>query len=80
MKKITKEEAEQIAVLEGRSSKVRTAVLHMKVGEILQIDRSDWKPINGPQQMCVRVTERTKMEFKVQTMASRTGWLIERVK
>lgn len=80
MKKLTKEEAGNFILKKGSSSVVRTAVMNMKLGEILLIEKKDWKPINGPGQMLTRVRKKTGMEFKLNAIASGEGWIVERVK
>jgi hypothetical protein len=58
MRKITKEEAKSFTVKKGNSSAVRTALLHLQPGEILLIEKKDWKPKDGPGQMVGRVTKK----------------------
>ncbi len=58
---------------------VRTAVLHLKPGEILMIERKDWNQKNGPGQMCTRLTKSTGMKFKLNAIADGSGWVVERV-
>lgn len=80
MKKLTREEADKLILRKGSSSAVRTAVVHLAVGEILMIERKDWNQKNGPGQMCSRITASTGMEFKLNALASGEGWIVERVK
>ena len=81
MKKITKEEAAKLQTKVGSSSAVRTAVVHLKVGEILLIEKADWTQKKGPGQMLSRLAKKTGMEFKLQTVDSDGGgWIVERVK
>ena len=79
MKKITKEEAAKLQTKVGSSSAVRTAVVHLQVGEILLIEKADWTQQKGPGQMLSRLTERTKQRYKLSALADGSGWLVERV-
>jgi hypothetical protein len=80
MRKLTREEADKLMLRKGSSSAVRTAVLHLQPGEILMIEKHDWKQKNGPGQMCSRITKSTGMIFTVSALASGEGWVVERVK
>ena len=80
MKKLTKEEAAKLVLRKGSSTAVRTAVVHLQVGEILMIEKTDWKQKNGPGQMCSRIKRSTGMEFLVNAVADGSGWIVERVK
>ena len=80
MKKLTKEEASKLILKKGSSTPVRTAIMHMAVGEILQIERQEWTQSKGPGQMLTRLSKRTGMEFKLNTIANDGGWIVERVK
>ncbi len=79
MKKITKEEAAKLQTKLGSSTVVRTAVVHLQVGEILLIEKGDWTQKKGPGQMLQRVTERTKQKYTCSALADGSGWLVERV-
>jgi len=80
MKKLTKEEASKFVLNRGSSSIARTAVMHMQPGEILLIEKTDWQQQNGPGQMLSRVTKATGREFKLETVATGEGWIVERLK
>ncbi len=80
MKKITKEEAASLPQIDGRSGVVRTALLNLSVGEILHIERQDWKQVNTPKQMVDTLAERTGRKFNFIKLAYGKGWLVERVK
>lgn len=80
MKKLTKEDAAKLVLRKGTSSPVRTAVVHMQVGEILLIEKTDWNQQNGPGQMCSRITKTTVQEYRLNAVADRSGWVVERVK
>ena len=80
MRKITREEAGSFTIKRGSSTAVRTAVMNMKLGEILLVEKKDWKQKNGPGQMLTRVKKRTGMEFRCDIIASGEGWIVERVK
>jgi len=78
MKKVTKEEAEKMTVRLGSSTVVRSTVMNMQVGEILQIEPSDWHQSKGPGQMLGRLKKTTGRSFTLKTVVS-GGWLVERV-
>lgn len=81
MKKITKEEKDKLVLRKGKSTPVRTGVMHLQPGEILLIDKSDWTQTNGPGQMLSRLSKKTGMEFKLETVdTGNGGWVVERVK
>ncbi len=81
MKKLTKEEVEKLVVRKGKSTPVRTGVMHLQPGEFLLIEKSDWNQQNGPGQMLSRLAKKTGMEFKLQTVDSGNGgWIVERLK
>jgi len=78
MKRLTKEEAERMTVRVGSSTVVRSTVMNMQVGEILQIEPNDWQQSKGPGQMLGRLKKTHGLVFKVKTVLS-GGWLVERV-
>ena len=80
MKKLTKEEAGKLVLRKGSSSPVRTGVVHLKVGEILLIEKTDWNQKNGPGQMCSRITKASGKEFSINAVADGSGWIVERMK
>ena len=79
MKKITKEEAEQLEYRIGTSTVVRTAVMHMQPGELLLIERKDWTQRNGPGQMLKRISDKTQWKFVLKALANGSGWIVERI-
>jgi len=80
MRKLTKEEAEKLVPKKGSSSVVRTAVMHLGVGEILLIDKSDWTQKTGPGQMLTRLSKSSGMVFNLNALADGSGWVVERVR
>jgi hypothetical protein len=52
----------------------------MAVGEILVIEKRDWKAKNGPGQMLGRVKKKTGWDFKLEIIEGGEGWLVERMK
>lgn len=80
MRKLTKEEAEKLVLKKGSSSVVRTAVMHMTVGEILLVNKTDWTQQTGPGQMLTRLGKSTGMVFNLNALADGSGWVVERVK
>lgn len=81
MKKITREEAEEMSLKTGRSSPVRVALLQMKPGELLLLERKDVKARKGPGEMIARIMKgHPSLKFIWKTKVDRTGWVVERVK
>jgi hypothetical protein len=80
MRAVSREEAGRFAIKKGGSGVVRTAVLAMKPGDILLIERQDWRQKNGPTQMLTRLKKGTGMDFKCEIVANGGGWLVERMR
>lgn len=80
MKKITKEEKEKMLVQgRGRSSPVMSMLQAMKVGEILFVEKNDWKWQRGPGTICKRLEKNYGLKFKCNKVLDGSGWVIERM-
>lgn len=80
MKKITEEELGALPLRgKGRSSHFFNAVLNMKAGEIILIERSEWKRKNPPSTMIRRIEKNYPMKFSVNSLADGSGWAIRRM-
>ena len=82
MKKLTKEEAEQIRTKpNGRMSRTRMYLLTMQPGEIILLERADWKQrTQVPHTYCMQLGRKTKRQWTCATTVDGRGWVIERVK
>lgn len=80
MRKITKEEAADMQLKTGKASPVRVALMSMKPGELLLLERKDVKARKGPGEMIVRITKAyPKFKYRWQTKVDRSGWVVERL-
>ena len=80
MRKITKQEAAQMVVTRGKASAVRTAIAHLKPGEVLLIETADWHQKAGPGQMLKRLQQSSGITYRLSKIANGSGWLVERGK
>ena len=60
MRAITKEEAGNMMLKSGRSSPLRVALLKMKPGQLLLLDRKDVVAKKGPGEMLTRISNTTR--------------------
>jgi hypothetical protein len=54
-------------------------IMNLEPGEILLIERKDWRQKNGPGMMCGVITRKYGRKFKVDTLVDGSGWLVERL-
>ncbi|MCB0755874.1 MAG: hypothetical protein H6603_07110 [Flavobacteriales bacterium] len=82
MKKLSKEEAASIATKPpGRSSVVRSYLLGMEVGDIILLEKKDWKQRKRkPSTYCRELERKSGRQWKCETALDGSGWVIERVK
>jgi hypothetical protein len=82
MRKITEEEANNIPTNKtGRNSLIRNYLLNLNVGEIIFLERSDWKQKrNGPSDLISRMRKETKFDFICEKALDNSGWVIRRTK
>lgn len=82
MKKLTKEEAQQIVTRpRGRLSVARMYLMNMEVGDIILLEPKDWKQkTRNPSTYCRILGRRTNREWSCAQAVDHSGWVIERVK
>ncbi len=81
IKKITRAELEDMNRRPlGKKHAVRIAIEQLQPGEIITIDRTDfkWKG-HTPKLICNQITKKTKVTFLVSWLADKSGWIVERV-
>ena len=82
MKKITPEEHKALVTRPlGKKHAVRAAIEKLQSGEILQIDRNEfrWKG-RTPSFFCNQISKATGHSFRIEKLASNTGWVVIREK
>jgi len=81
MKKLTQEEADNIAIKpSGRGSVLRSALLTMKVNDILLIEPKDWKwRHKQPGIYCRRLEKHHAIKFSCGKALDGSGWVIKRL-
>ena len=81
MKHLTREEAAQLETRpNGRLSWARGFLFGMKVGDIVLVERKDWKQNRVPSTVIKRMTGKEGREWTVKTLLDGSGWIIERVR
>jgi len=82
MKKITNEEFSTLALkLENRNHPVRDYLLQLQTGEILQVNRNEWKwRTKSPSFICRSIERKTTRRFDCFKLTDGTGWVIKRTK
>lgn len=82
MKKLSKEQAKNIPTRPpGRNSMVRIYLMNMEVGDIILLEKKDWKQKKRqPSTYCRELERRTGRAWKCETALDGSGWVIERLK
>lgn len=81
MRKLTPEEYSQLPLVgRGRTSPFYRAVAQLKVGEILLLEKSDWKKKYHPGAVVRNLEKRTGREHEVLTVVTGEGWTVKRLK
>ena len=82
MRKLTEIEAKAIPSKSvGKQSLARQAMLSLDVGEIMFLERREWKQKkNSPMEQIRRMRKAFKMDFTCDTALDGTGWIIKRIK
>lgn len=80
MKILTKEQAEKIRTKPaGRSSRARTYLMAMKVGDIILLEKKDWtQRRRTPSTYCRELENKTGRKWECKTALDGSGWVIER--
>jgi len=81
MKRLTREEAEQIKKKpDGRGSLARGILITMGIGEIILLERKDWgRKAQTPKTYCLQLGRKTGMRWKCEVALDGSGWIVERV-
>ena len=80
MKKIEKEEMPEEMPGGGRSSKLRTALINLKVGEGLRLEPGEAKKPKSLYAIIARIKKKYGFRYKYGQNADGSGWLFKRVK
>ncbi len=81
IRKIEPEEFERLTLHgRGRSSPFYNAVLALKVGEALVIEKKDWKAKYSPTIVVNRVAKKHGYKYLCGALPDRSGWAVKRVK
>ena len=80
MKKLTKEEVEQLGVKpNGRVSVVRAAISNMAIDEYLLLEHKEWKNQNrAPSVVLRKVEKEQKKKFTCHKAMTGAGWIVHR--
>lgn len=81
MKRLSKEEADKLVTRpNGRMNWARGVLFGMQEGEIILIERRDWKQKRVPSTVIKRMTGKKGREWTTRTLLDNSGWVIERLK
>ena len=81
IKRISAEEFDRMPLHgQGRSSAAYNAILSLKVGEAIIIEKKDWKPKYPPTHLVNKIERKFGMKFIRGALPDRSGWGIKRVK
>lgn len=79
MQLITKKELAGKVIMQGRATIFRINIMKLEVGQILQINRTEWKPRNSPSWLVSSIKSQTGRQFIFHVLRNE-GWAIERIK
>ena len=80
MRKITEQEYNDLPLHgRGRMSTFYIAVARLKVGEILLLEKADWKKKYYPGRTVRNLAKRTGRKFEVRTIVTKEGWTVKRI-
>ena len=81
MKKITKEERDAMQLKPpGHMTPLRGMIINMKVGDLVHLEKSDWKwKSKAPSAMLRRYEDYHPERFTCMEVVGGNGWVIERV-
>jgi hypothetical protein len=82
MRKLTEEEANSIPSRKaGKQSVARMALMNMEIGEIILLEKSDWKEKkNQPFDLIGRLRREKHRDFTCNIILDGSGWIIKRLK
>ena len=81
MKIITQEEFENLPIKgRGRSSHVYNKILNMKPGELLTIDKADWKKRYSVSRISSYIGKRQGRKYEARAVSDKeVGWVVRRI-
>ncbi len=80
-KKVTREELANYRTLPfGKKHGVRLLIESLKPGEVCIISREDlaWKRTT-PGRFCNEISKATRAKFRIEKIAGKVGWVVERI-
>lgn len=82
MRKLTEEEAEKIPSRDvGKTSLARSYLMNMNVGDIIFLEKHEWKhKKNQPTELIRQLRVRKKLDFSCRISLDGSGWIIQRLK
>lgn len=76
----TKEETPEILpVSHGRNSLLRVKLLQLKVGEVVELPKADWKTKNSPRYIVAAIKKKYGIVFEWGKKIDGSGWMFKRV-
>ena len=81
MKKLSKEEADKQGLINhGNSSKLRSHLTKLEIGEAIVINKAtDWKSKTPPYRVVNYLSKTTALRFDAGPTADGKGWIVKRV-
>ena len=81
MKKISEEESSKLPIKgRGRSSVFYSAILNLKVGENLIIEKKEWNKCRTPLRICRYIEKKFGVQYNDGELFDKSGWKITRIK
>jgi len=80
MKKLDEQEFEKLFIKgKGRSSNVFNALINLKIGEGILIEKKDWNRKAGPNTLVKYIEKKHGMKFKCGKLEGDSGWAVKRI-
>ena len=80
IKKITSEEFDNLSLHgRGSTSPVYNAIISLKPGEALVMEKSSWKAKYAPTLIVKRIEKKYPMRFRRGALPDRIGWAVKRI-
>lgn len=80
MKKLDEQEFEKLFIKgKGRSSGVFNALINLKIGEGILIEKKDWKRKAGPNTLVKYIEKKHGMKFICGKLEDDAGWAVKRI-
>ena len=81
MKKISEEEASKLPIKGIRNSSVfYSAIINLKVGENLIIEKKEWNKSKTPGRICRYIEKKFGVKYDDGELFDKSGWRVKRVK